>query len=313
MISSPIPVAGLGVVRMASHRRGRWALDLAHSANLYFTDRQAHLYEAVRSCRSYRRNVVEPLRQSRACLPILLERVRRHASEDRPLVLFDCGPGDPEDATALALALSARFKLARYVVVDVNNTLLSETRVALRKAVNVRVETRSTAFEQFSLRRERLARNVDVVLFFGATGLNYQPRALARLLRQMSGPGALVAVQSLLATSGKATGAYSEPRISRFAFEPIHLLGGEEADFRFAASHRDDRIDLEFVAQRHLRLGREDVSVRKGDVIRTAFSRRPSWPSLGAEVATVFADSLTLVCNGLSALTLGTLKGQQHA
>ncbi|MFI5398246.1 MAG: L-histidine N(alpha)-methyltransferase [Candidatus Binatia bacterium] len=307
---STVPSAfGPQLVRVASSRRDGWALDLAHSANLYLTDRQAHLYESVRSCRSYRRAVAEPLRQSRACLPTLLELVRRSAEVERPLVLFDCGPGDPEDAVALASALAARVRLARYVIVDVNDTLLDETRTALQKAVDVTVETRSTAFERFSLRHEKLAADVDVVLFFGATGLNYQPRALARLLNQMGRAGTLVALQSLLVTPEQTPAAYSERRIRSFVFEPIRLLGGNEADFRFGAARRDDRIDLEFVALRKIRLGRDNLTLVRGDVVRTAFSRRQSWSSLGAEVANLFGDPLTLVRDGLSALILGELKG----
>jgi hypothetical protein len=278
-------------------------IDLAYSANLYQTTEQALLYERVRRVGSYHDSVISPLYRSRSYLADVL---RRRLPRRQRVAFYDCGP-DPAEAAKLLRQLDETLNLERYIAVDVNGDLLTATQEALSEKRGLRVDKRLSAFESFSLANERLAKGTAVVLFFGATGINYSPRTLRALLQRMTKPRTIVSLQTIIGNAADSYEAYGDAATQRFAFEPLRLLGGTKEQFSFKVGLSRNRLDMLYVANERVALGRERLEVKRGDVVRTAFSRRHSLASFAAEFAVMGHSGTTIVGEGGAALAAGVV------
>jgi hypothetical protein len=271
------------------YQRGRGTiLDLSDSANLYLTPTQGRWFEEVLTDAAYKVSVAEPLSKAGDALPYLLGSITPHNGH-RNLTVIDCGPATAEESVRKLQALKRVITVSRYVVVDINSRLLSKVKAGVTAELGLPVTTLQTRFEELDSRTLRHHAEGESLLLFGSTGMNYGPATLRRVIRRFCFSGLLISFESLL-RSGKRLSSqeYESDAVVRFAFGPLWLLGATLEQFDFQLVQAKDRLRLEFVARRAIRLQHPGAPrLHAGDRVWTAFSRRPTLSEYQTEISRI--------------------------
>ena len=263
-------------IRTNNHSRLKPALDLSISSNLYLSDEQGEWFEAVLEDPEYKDTVATALNGGEDALLRLLDRAALRGSHRR-ITVVDCGPASIQESIRKLQKLMRSVTVAQYIVIDMNGHLLS--RIKGRVAGTLGVPTRfiQSRFEDLSYHELADAAADEILLLFGSTEMNYEPDELANVLQGFCLPGTLLALEGLVRKGEGSTVGYRSEIVRRFAFGPLWLLGAHEDQFDFNPSFFDDRILLEFVAKERMTFGINPYpSLDPGDVVWTAFSRRPT-------------------------------------
>jgi hypothetical protein len=294
-------------LRHVRRRDGRVVVDLTHSANLYLAEFQGDAYEAMLVGGTYAQQVSKTLALGPSFLGPLLE--MQFAGRHGPVVVVDCGPGTAETAVAQLRHVSQFASELTYVPIDVNGKLLKNVTHVVGRQFDMAINPICARFEDVDAVSipERMG-SLRVVLF-GATGINYETGELKRILTALAGPRAIVAFDFLLRVPGAdCVSAYRSRAVGKFAFGPLRLLGGKANDFAFEPRWRAGRVSLEFRAQRRTRLALDRCStLEKGDVVCTAFSRRPTSNEYLRLVKQILRKSHTVIADHVLATTVGEM------
>jgi hypothetical protein len=292
-------------IRRVVRRGTRTVVDLSQSANLYLTSEQGHEYETVLASRHYRESVVTPLAMGAAMLPCLLKSIAGAKGSER-ITVIDCGPATAEESVRKLHSLLQAVTVLKYVVVDVNSLLLSKVKAGVVGALALPVTTLQHRFEELNGRMLQQHIEGQGLLLFGSTGMNYEQSELAQLFSNLCFPGLFVSLESLLRTDGASASGYESDSVLQFAFGPLALLGASREQFDCQVLARSDRVRLEFIARRTIRLLHPDAPLlHKGDRVWTAFSRRPTLFEHQQEVGRLLKRFDTFVLGNQVAASLG--------
>jgi len=284
------------------------ALDLSVSSNLYLTDQQGQWFEDVMDDPEYRETVSSALDGGEDALFRLLAKTRLRGAHRR-ITVVDCGPASIQESIRKLQKLMRTVTVAEYVVIDMNAHLLSK--IQSRVAGTLGVPTRFIQSRFEDLTHESLADSAaeETLLLFGSTEMNYEPDELVDVLHKFCLPGTLLAFEGLLRTIDGSTTGYKSAAVARFAFGPLFLLGAHQEQFDFAPVFLGDRIVLEFIANQTMEFQSEGYpSLKCGDAVWTAFSRRPTLEQHKASFALIADPIDTLVLEPRIASSLGRFR-----
>lgn len=285
-------------IRKNNHSKLKPALDLSISSNLYLTDEQGEWFEAVLEDPEYKDTVATLLDGGEDALLRLLNRAKLRDSHRR-ITVVDCGPASIQESIRKLQRLMRSVIVAQYIVIDMNAHLLSKIKGQVAGTLGVPTRFLQSRFEDLTHNQLTDAAADETLLLFGSTEMNYEPDELADVLQRFCLPGTLLAFEGLVRTEECSAVGYRSDIVKRFAFGPLWLLGANEDQFDFNPSFFEDRILLEYVAKEPLTFGIGPYpSLDRGDVVWTAFSRRPtvreyreSWAQIAEPVGSVHSDS----------------------
>jgi hypothetical protein len=290
---------------MSNSTLRRPALDLSISSNLYITDEQGCWFEEVMADPQYQLNVSDALGSGESAWLDLLNKTKLR-SKHRRITVVDCGPANPQESIRKLAKLMRAVTVAEYVVIDMNDHLLSKIKSHVAGALGIPSRFIRSRFEDLHQESIGDAAAEDTLLLFGSTEMNYEADELAGVLRNFCTPGMLLAFEGLVRANDGSTVGYESEVVQRFAFGPLWLLGAEQKQFEFHPTFLDDRIILEFVAKESVEFNVDGFPVvQKSDAVWTAFSRRPTFEQYKESFAT-FANPIgTMISDRRIASSLG--------